>query len=51
MKITPEATISSLVSKKLLIPAARTQRSLAFRALKFTKLPCPFVFVAKALPI
>ena len=44
MKITPEATISSLV-----IPAAQPQRSLAFGALKFTKLPCPFVFLAKAL--
>ena len=51
MKITLEATwtISSLVFKKLLIPAARPQRSLVFGALKFTKLPCPFVFLAKAL--
>ena len=49
MKITPEANISSLVLKKLLISVAPPQRSLTFGALKFAKLPCPFVFLAKAL--
>ena len=59
MKITPEATISSLVLKKLLVwgggqpppdpPLARLQCSLAFGALTFAKLPCPFIFLAKAL--
>ena len=49
MKITREATILNLVFKKLLIPGARSQCSLVIDALKFTKLPCPFVFLAKAL--
>ena len=49
MKITPEATISSLVFKKLLISAAPPHQSFAFGALKFAKLPCPSIFLAKAL--
>ena len=49
MKINHEATILNLVFKKLLIPAALLQCSLVIGALKFTKLPCPFVFLAKAL--
>ena len=59
MKITPEATISSLVFKKLFVwgggqpppdpPLARMQCSLSFGALKFAKLSCLFIFLAKAL--
>ena len=51
MKITPEVTILNLVFQKLLIPDARPQCSNVIDVLKFTKLPCPFVFLAKALEL